>query len=57
VSTLISWSTPAFARYVSPRRRCAVCNRNIPLRKNGKRIKHRVEADNPLAPYCMGDDE
>lgn len=37
--------------------RCAVCGRKTPFRQDGTRIRHRVEVDNPLAPYCLSDDE
>lgn len=52
----IPWATQAFDR---DRRgdtsRCRTCDRKMPHRKDGNRVKHRTEADNPLAPYCPGD--
>lgn len=54
----LPWNRPAFNALVSaaaPPERCAGCGRKMTLRIDGHRIKHRVEADNPLAPYCQGD--
>ena len=36
---------------------CGACGRRTPWRTDGTRIRHRIEADNPLAPYCTGDAE
>lgn len=33
---------------------CPRCGRRTPWRTDGTRIKHRTEADNPIAPYCAG---
>ena len=33
-------------------RNCEDCGRWTKTRRDGSLIKHRIEADNPLAPYC-----
>lgn len=38
------------------RHACAACGRRTPHRRNRQRIRHRIEADNPIAPWCPGDD-
>lgn len=31
---------------------CPFCGRRTAWRLDGLRVRHRIEADNPLAPYC-----
>lgn len=53
----LAWATPAFQRRGKNTATCGRCGRRTGHRKDGKRIRHRTEADNPLAPYCPGDDD
>lgn len=56
MTVVFPWNRPAFDRLTAPAC-CGRCGRRTPLRKDGQRIRHRVEADNPLAPYCEGDSQ